>query len=134
MRRSDIHAGAIHVIQGKTGAELVIDIHPALARALKEGPANGLQLIGDRNGRPIKRARLSGLIGKAVADAGLPARCCAHGLRKAALRRLAEYGSTTKEIQAVSGHRTLTEIERYTAKADQRRLASAAIKNLPDKD
>jgi len=39
----------------------------------------------------------------------------AHGLRKAALRRLAEAGSTTKQIAAVSGHRSLAEIERYTA-------------------
>jgi D-alanyl-D-alanine carboxypeptidase/D-alanyl-D-alanine-endopeptidase (penicillin-binding protein 4) len=31
------------------------------------------------------------------------------------LRRLAEHGATTKEIAAVSGHRTLAEIERYTA-------------------
>jgi integrase len=58
----------------------------------------------------------------------------AHGLRKAALRRLAEHGSTVKQIQAVSGHRTLTEIERYTQQAEQQRLAKAAIALLPDKD
>jgi integrase len=53
-------------------------------------------------------------------------------LRKAALRRLAEHGSTTKEIAAVSGHRSLSEIERYTARADQAGLAKAAIAKLPD--
>jgi predicted transcriptional regulator len=51
---------------------------------------------------------------------------------KAALRRLAEHGSTTKEIAAVSGHRSLSEIERYTAKADQAGLADSAIGKLPD--
>jgi integrase len=35
MRRSDIREGAVHLVQGKTGAELHIDIHPALARALR---------------------------------------------------------------------------------------------------
>ena len=60
--------------------------------------------------------------------------CVAHGLRKAALRRLAEYGSTSKEIQAISGHKSLAEIERYTEQADQQRLAKAAISKLPDKD
>ena len=74
------------------------------------------------------------LILAANAGAGLPARCVAHGLRKAALRRLAEHGSTTKEIAAVSGHRSLSEIERYTAKADQAGLAQAAIAKLPDKN
>jgi integrase len=77
---------------------------------------------------------LSTLIRKAAKKAGLPAECVAHGLRKAALRRLAEHGSTTKQIQAVSGHRTLTEIERYTRQAEQQRLAKAAIALLPDKD
>jgi integrase len=134
MQRSDIRKRAIHVIQDKTGAELYIELHPALVRALKAGPSNGIYLIGDRAGRPITRGGLSALIRAAVKAAGLPAKCVAHGLRKAALRRLADYGSTTKQIQAVSGHRTLSEIERYTRQADQQRLAKAAIGLLPDKN
>ncbi len=133
MRRSDIAGGTIHLVQQKTGAELYVAIHAALARAMKAGPNNGLHLIGDASGRPIKRARLSELIKRAAATAGLPAKCVAHGLRKAALRRLAEHGSTAKQMQAVSGHRTLGEIERYTRQADQRKLAKAAIARLPDK-
>jgi integrase len=132
MRRSDLKNGVIRIIQQKTGAEMAITIHPALTRALKAGPTNGLYLIGDPHGRPIKRATLTRLIGGAAKKAGLPSKCVAHGLRKAALRRLAEHGSTTKEIAAVSGHRTLGEIERYTAQADQGRLSRSAIGKLPD--
>ena len=98
MQRSDIRKGSIQVIQGKTKAELYIALHPALERALKAGPSNGIYLIGDKAGRPIKRATLSTLIRNAVKAAGLPAECVAHGLRKAALRRLADHGSTTKQI------------------------------------
>jgi integrase len=58
----------------------------------------------------------------------------AHGLRKAALRRLAEHGATAKEIAAVSGHRSLSEIERYTRQADQARLAQSAVAKLPDEN
>lgn len=134
MRRSDVRRGSVHLVQGKTGAELHIDIHPALARALSAAPSNGLHLIGDRNGRPITSGWLSGLIGEAARAAGLPSECVAHGLRKAALRRLAEGGATTKEIAAVSGHQSLSEIERYTRKADQARLARSAIRRLPDKE
>jgi enterobacteria phage integrase len=51
-------------------------------------------------------------------------------LRKATTRRLAEGGATAKEIASVSGHKTLREIERYTDKADQRRLSQAAMNKL----
>ena len=134
MRRVDIQKGAIYTVQVKTGAELYVAIHPALERALKSGPSNGIYLIGDRVGRPIKPSTLSRLIRTAAKAADLSADCVAHGLRKAALRRLAEHGSTSKQIQAVSGHRSLSEIERYTRQADQQRLAKAAIGLLPDKD
>jgi enterobacteria phage integrase len=133
--RSDIVGGRIRISQDKarkgTTNELMIPIHPALARALKAGPVVGMQhIITDARGRPLRG--LTSLIDRAVNLAGLPTRCVAHGLRKAALRRLAEHGSTTKEIAAMSGHRSLKEIERYTARADQARLAQAAVGKLPD--
>jgi integrase len=134
MRRSDIRKGAIHVIQGKTGEELYIELHPALERAMKAGPSNGVYLIGDRAGRPITRGGLSALVRAAIKVAGLPGERVAHGLRMAALRRLAEHRATTKQIQAVSGHHALPEIERYTRQADQQLLAKAAIGLLSDKD
>jgi len=137
MLRSDIVDGRIRVGQDKarkgTTNELLIPIHPALARALQAGPVVGMtHIITDARGKPLRG--LTELIEAAVERAGLPARCVAHGLRKAALRRLAEHGSTTKEIAAVSGHRSLAEIERYTARADQAGLAQSAIAKLPDDD
>jgi hypothetical protein len=137
MLRSDIVAGRIRVAQDKarkgTTSELLIPIHSALARALQAGPVVGMQhIITDARGRPLRS--LTDLIERAVKGAGLPPRCVAHGLRKAALRRFAEHGGTTKEIAAVSGHRTLSEIERYTARADQVRLADSAISKLSDAD
>lgn len=55
-----------------------------------------------------------------------------HGLRKAAAANLAEAGCSTQEIMAITGHRTLTEFERYTSEADQKRLASSAIVKLEE--
>jgi hypothetical protein len=43
-------------------------------------------------------------------------------IRKAILGRLAERGGTSKQLQAVSGHRSLAELERYTEMAEQARL------------
>jgi integrase len=139
MLRSDIVDGRIRVAQDKarkgTTNELLIPIHAALARALQAGPVVGMtHLITNTHGQPMQRQWLTKLISTACKAAGLPPRCKAHGLRKAALRRLAEAGSTTKQIAAVSGHRSLSEIERYTARADQAGLAQSAIAKLPDED
>jgi integrase len=66
----------------------------------------------------------------AVKAAGLPPKCLPHGLRKAQMRRLAEVGARAKEIASVSGHKTLREVERYTAAADQKHLSRGAIAKL----
>ena len=66
----------------------------------------------------------------AIKGAGLPLDCQPHGLRKAAGRRLAEAGCSSRELMAVLGHKTLSEAERYTRDADQARLASAAVARL----
>jgi len=130
MRRQHIINGSIHVTQEKTGTELVLPIHAELRAALKAGPSDGLSLIGDKSGRPIQRAALTEFVKRAAKAAGLPSRCLPHGLRKAILRRLAESGGTAKEIAGVSGHKTLEEIELYTAAADQQKLAAAAMNKL----
>ncbi len=126
MNRADIVEGELHVIQDKTGAELYLPILPELARAMKAYPAKGLTLIGTEDGRPLTRPALSHVMRDAIKAAGLPAKCVSHGLRKAGMRRLAEAGSTEKQIAAWSGHKTLREIERYTKAADQKRLARDA--------
>lgn len=132
MTRGDIADGLIHVVQQKTGAELWVPIHPELLRAMKSLPAKGLTLVGDVNGRPIKRAALSALMRAAIRQAGLPTRCVAHGLRKAAMRVLAENNATANQIASVSGHKTLKEVERYTKAADQRTMARAAMNKVPN--
>jgi site-specific recombinase XerD len=130
MRRSDISGGAIAIVQQKTGTPLSIPIHPGLATAMRAGPTNGLNLIGASNGQPFGRAALTELVKRAAKDASLPRHCLPHGLRKAQMRRLAEHGATAKEIASISGHKTLREVERYTAAADQKLLSLRAIARL----
>jgi site-specific recombinase XerD len=60
----------------------------------------------------------------------LPARCVAHGLRKSMMRLLAENGATEKEMGAVSGHKSIVEVQRYTKSADQASLARTALKRI----
>lgn len=130
MKRSDISEGLIHVIQTKTGTELYIPISPDLERAIKAGPNNGMTLIGNANGQELSADGLSDLVRRARADAKLPPKCKPHGLRKAAMRRLAESDATSKQIMAVSGHKTSREVDRYTEAANQVRLARAGMAKL----
>jgi integrase len=56
--------------------------------------------------------------------------CSSHGLRKAAATRLAEAGASPHEIMAVTGHKSLSEVERYTAAVNKRNLGDAAIAKI----
>jgi hypothetical protein len=44
------------------------------------------------------------------------------------MRRLAESGGTTHELMAISGHMTLSEVQRYTEEADRKKLADSGVK------
>jgi integrase len=129
MRRSDLVAGELHVIQQKTGAELYLPFVDEIQRALTAFPAKGLTLFGRADGKPMTRAGLTDFMKSATAEAGLPPKCVPHGLRKAGMRRMAEAGKTDKQIAAVSGHKSLREVQRYTEAADQRLLARDAMGN-----
>jgi len=61
--------------------------------------------------------------------AGLP-RCSAHGLRKASSVRMAEAGMTPHQIQAVTGHKTLSEVTKYTEDANRKKLADVGVEGL----
>jgi integrase len=117
--------------QQKTGAALVIPAHPDLRAALDAWKAERTSavILTSPQGRPWTAQHLSREMGKKLAAAGLPG-LNVHGLRKLAAARLAEAGCTPHEIQAITGHRTLSMVDLYTRGADQERLATAAIVKL----
>jgi integrase len=49
------------------------------------------------------------------------------GHHKAAATRLANAGCSVHQVKAITGHRSLAEVARYTKAADQRRLARQAL-------
>ena len=117
----------IPVVQSKTKAELKLEVHPNLRRSLDRCPSSHALAIINAYGAPYSVKGCGNFVSDAIRAAGLPARCKAHGLRKAAARRLAEAGCTPHEIQAVAGHKTLAEVERYTRAVEQERLNAVAI-------
>lgn len=130
MGRQHIRDDSIEVRQQKTGVTLTIPLHPALRATLEAAPKDNLTFLTNRYGKPFSPAGFTGWFRECVEEAALPLGCGVHGLRKAAARRLAEAGCIAHQIAAITGHRTLKEVQRYTSAADQKRLAQDAIAAL----
>jgi integrase len=127
MGRQHIRDGVLTVKQQKTGSTLAIPVHPHLQTVLDATASEHLTFLVTATGKPYGGNAFSEQFRNWCDAAGLPKRCKPHGLRKAACRRLAEAGCSANEIMAISGHVTMKELVRYTAAADQARLARNAL-------
>lgn len=138
-RRSDVvrmgwqhmEQGGIAVSQMKTGTRLLVPIHPRLTEILKTTARENLTFLMTGQGKPFSSAGFGNWFRDRCVEAGLP-HCSAHGLRKAAARRLAEAGCTNQQIKSITGHRTDSEVARYTAAASQSILAKQAMASLDE--
>ena len=128
--RQHVRNGVISVRQQKTGATLAIPVHPALQSALDATPSDHLTFLTTRDGSPFSPAGFGNLFREWCNEAGLPKGFSAHGLRKACCTRLAEAGCSERQIAAISGHASLSEVARYTRAADQARLARSAMETI----
>jgi integrase len=127
MGRQHVREDVLHVRQEKTGAMLAIPLHGELRAIIEATPGEHLTFLTTKSGKAYGANDFSEQFRSWCNAAGLPQRCSAHGLRKAACRRLAEAGCSANEIAAISGHATLREVERYTRAADQERMARNAM-------
>ena len=136
-RRSDVLAmqwrhvedGMIAVAQQKTGERLEVPIHEELAAVLDAIPRVGTNIVHREDGRSYSGDGFSAIFRREQKRLGLSG-LQFHGLRHTAAARLAEAGCTDREIMSILGHRTASMVSRYTRKADQKRLAKAAIVKL----
>jgi integrase len=128
MGRQHVTGDRISVRQLKTNTRLKIKLHEALRTEIAAAPANMTFLV-TQYGAPFTAAGFTQWFRERAEMAGVMNRT-PHGLRKAAGRRLAEAGCTAKQIAAVLGHATLSEVERYTRDADQEALADEAVDRL----
>src|SRR5262249_33501902 len=132
-RRSDVirmgaqhvRGGILYVKQDKIGVELAIPVHPDLAAVIAATPSRHLTFLTTTIGGSFAARTFAGWFRRECDKAGLP-HCSAHGLRKAAARRLAEAGCTAHQIGAITGHASLPELVRYTKAPDQRRMGRGA--------
>jgi integrase/recombinase XerD len=137
-RREDaVRLGPQHVRRGRVRftqaknehrnpVHIDIPLHPDLAAVIDGTPAAHLTFLVTALEKPFTPAGFGNWFRDCSNEAGLP-HCSAHGLRKATAARLAERGATTHEIMAVTGHRSLEEVERYTRAARRVGLADSAM-------
>jgi integrase len=124
--RQHMAEGVLTVRQQKTGRTVWIPVHSALVSIIAETPASNLTFLVTDQGKPYTAAGFGNWFRDQCRAAGLRG-CSAHGLRKAAARRLAEAGCSAHEISAITGHASLREVARYTEAADRRKLAVSAM-------
>ena len=135
-RRSDLVAmtrahrkdGCIRVVQQKTGLSYGFPEVGALTAELDL--CRHMAFLTTSRSKAFDPIYFGGWFAEAIEQAGLPASCVLHGLRKTAARRLAEAGCTDAEIMAITGHRTSAMMRYYTRGVDQKRQATAAISKL----
>jgi integrase len=125
-----VRGDLISVRQQKTSTPLLIPLHPALRATIEATPSGHLTFLATVFGKARAANGFTTWFRGCCNAAGLANGTSAHGLRKAACRRLAEAGCSANEIMAISGHASLREVERYTKAADQERMARAAMRRL----
>jgi len=127
--RSNIDRGRFKVRQTKTGKVLHIKIADQLAEAIATMPHDMIGedcLLVSNKGKPFTNGSFGNWFRKRCNEAGLQG-CTAHGLRKATLRRGAELNIGNQGLKALSGHTKDDEVARYTASANQIRLADYVV-------
>lgn len=129
MGPADIVNGRIEIEQGKTGKSGWISVAPQLLEAITAMPpvpADATTFLLTEFGKPFSRAGFGNKFREWCDQAGLP-HCTAHGLRKAIMRRMAELDMGNQTLKSVSLHSRDDEVARYTAAANQKRMADHAI-------
>jgi site-specific recombinase XerD len=99
--------------------ELDIPIHAALKAVVNRTPDDAPAFIITVFGKPRTDKAFTNWFRGAAHEAGLPSNSSPHGMRKAACRRLAEAGCTPHQIQSITGHQNLKEIETYTCPSSE---------------
>lgn len=110
----------------KSSVLISLPIAPELRAVLDRLPKEAGTFLQTRDGRQRSAKSLTGDMRAWCDVAGLPD-CNNHGLRKAIARRMANAGANAFMIGAVTGHKTLSEVQRYTEAHDRDQLAERGI-------
>jgi integrase len=122
MGRQNVKDGWMTVIQQKTGKRIEIPVLDKLQQVIDASQSGDLTYLVTEYGKPFTSNGFGNWFRRKCDEAELP-QCSAHGVRKAAASHLADIGCTVHEIMSITGHDTVTEVQRYTKAAQQKLLA-----------
>lgn len=126
MEWSHVEGDGIWVTQGKTGTRLWVPFTDRLCKVLNEPGRNSLRFIlSDQYGRPVRYDLIQKKTLTVRKKLGLE-EYSLHGLRYCAASELAEAGCTDQQIAAITGHKSLSMVQKYSKGANQKRLAEQA--------
>lgn len=118
--RHNIQGNLLTFNRNKSKVETHVPMTADLRAVIDRTPDIAPAFILNKYGKPFTPESLGNLYGDAARAAGIKSRL--HGLRKAFCVYWAEDGKTAHEIMAMSGHLSLSEVQRYTQAADRKRI------------
>jgi integrase len=128
-----IRQGRPDAKRGKGRKGKIVELYIRAAKPLRDYLERctfpGLLFVTDEAGKPIPPTLFRHTLRAHLDALGLTG-LHFHGLRHTAATALAELGGSDSEIQALLGHQTRQMAERYTKKANQKRLADTAVGRL----
>ena len=121
-----------YIRQNKTDEELFIPEHSRLTKILDATPKTVTFVVINTRGKPYAETGFQTMFHRyreEMLKAGkIGASLTFHGLRHTVATKLAEAGADDKTIAAITGHKSMSQIRRYTRTASQKRRATAAIR------
>lgn len=126
---ANVKEGRVSAVAGKTAKDVDVILAPELRAAIEAAPIGEETFLVTSQGKPFSDAGLGNWFRDRCNEAGLP-HCSLHGLRKALTTTAANEGATQQELKALGQWSNDAEVATYTAAANQRKLADAAIQKV----
>nr|WP_321510363.1 tyrosine-type recombinase/integrase [uncultured Celeribacter sp.] len=129
MKWCDFDGEFVSVVQEKTGAKIQVYCPARLREYLSTLPRSGQHILAKNLTQPIGKRQVQKAVEAVRADIGVKSgtsRLVPHGWRYTAATQLAEAGVDMRDIQAVTGHKTLSMVQKYTAGASQKAASKRA--------
>lgn len=118
----------------KTGEPLWVPAHFRLRAILETAPKVSTIMAVNLKGQPWTengfRASFFKFLGKLERSGKIGKGLTYHGLRHTVGKLIIDAGGTTRDVQAILGHRSEAASEHYSREADQHKRASATIKRM----
>ncbi|WP_420003056.1 site-specific integrase [Arenibacterium sp. LLYu02] len=129
MKWDDFDGEYMKVVQEKTSAKIQVYCPTRLQLFLKTIPRNGAHILAKNGTQHMGKRQVQKkveAIREAIGVLNGKDRLLPHGWRYTAATQLADAGVDMRDIQAVTGHKTLSMVQKYTAQANQKAASRRA--------